>query len=309
MSDILTLTTPFYAIIAIGYIFVKSSFISASVIEALGQFTIRVSLPTLVFLAISTTDDNAMLHFPVMTAYLFVTLPLMLAGRWLLQRRFNYGPSQSWSLSLGIANPNSVMIGLPLSTIVFPDHSITVFCSFILIENVVIIPLSLIGADIAGGLQRRLRTTILEIAKSLLKNPILVAVLFALAARGLAVAPQGAVLETLAMLGETGPGLALFYIGATVAKFNLSGSPAAISTISFSKLVLHPLLAMLIFPIFVSDPGLLATCVLFTAIPMLTIYPVFAHKSDSQSTAATALLVATTLSFPTIIFVLYLLQN
>jgi len=309
MSDILTLTTPLYAIIALGYIFVKSGFINASFIDALGQFTIRISLPVLVFLAISTAGKGAVLNIPAMAGYLLSTLPLMLVGRWLLHRSFGFGPRQSWSLSLGVANPNSVMIGLPLSTIVFPDHAAIVFSSFMLIENVILIPLTLIGADVAGSKPKGMGKTIREIGKSLLSNPILLAVLLALAARGTDLGPQGTALKTLRILAQTGPGLALFYIGATVAKFSLSGSPAAISTITFAKLIVQPLLAMLIFPIFVSDPRLLATCILFTAIPMLTIYPLFARRTDSQSVAATALLVATTLSFPTVTYVLYLLQS
>lgn len=309
MTDILTLTTPLYAIIALGYIFVKTGFFQSSFIDAIGQFTIRISLPVLVFLAISTAGKGAVLSVPTMLGYVLATLPLMIAGRFLLKNALGFGPGQSWSLALGFANPNSVMIGLPLATIVFPEHAAIVFSSFMLVENVLLIPLTLIGADVSGSKSRGLSKTLREIGKSLMSNPILLSVLLALAVRAAEIPPEGTVLKTLKMIAQTGPGLALFYIGATVAKFSLSGSPAAISAITVGKPMVHPLIAILVFPLFVSDPTLLATCILFTSIPMLTIYPLFARKSESQDVAATALLIATTLSFPTVSLVLYLLQS
>lgn len=307
MLDILSITTPIYLVIAIGYVLVRLEFIKQSFVEGLGQFAVRVSLPMLVFLAIAGSGQNGGLHVGLMAGYLAVSLPLLVIGRLLLQHAFGQRPGQSWSLSLGIANPNSVMIGLPLSTIVFPDQAAIVFASFMLVENVVIIPLTLIGADLAGRKSQGLTKTLAGIGRSLIENPLLLAVLLALLARSINWAPTGTLEATIRLLGQTGPGLALFYIGATVARFNLKGSPMVISSITVGKLIIHPLIAMLVFPFFIDDPTLVAVAILFCAIPMLTIYPLLARKSESEDVAATALLVATSLSFLTVSATLYLI--
>ncbi len=307
MTDILAITFPIYLVIALGYALVRMQFIKPVFVDGIGQFAVRVGLPLLVFRAIVNAGDSSVINISVMTAYLIATLPLLLVGRTILHKVLGQRPGQSWSLALGIANPNSVMIGLPLASIVFPDYAAMVFASFMLVENCVIIALTLIGADLAGKKSEGLAKTLKGLGKSLIENPLLIAVLLALLARGIGWSPTGSLGQTINLLAQTGPGLALFYIGATVARFSLKGSPAVIGTISFGKLIAHPILALLIFPLFVDDPVLISVCVLFCAIPMLTIYPLLARKSESEDVAATALLVATSLSFVTVTLVLYLL--
>ena len=307
MLDILTVTTPIYLVIGLGYVLVRVRFIKPDFVEGLGQFAVRVSLPLLVFLAIAGAADSDVLHFGLMAGYMTATLPLLVLGRIALHRALGFRPGQSWSLSLGIANPNSIMIGLPLSAIIFPDQAAIVFASFMLIENVVLIPLTLIGADLSGRKSQGLSKTLRGIGVSLAENPLLIAVVLALVARSVNWAPSGMLEQTIQLIGQTGPGLALFYIGATVAKFSLNGSGLAISSITFGKLIVHPLLALLVFPLFVDDPQLVKVAILFCAIPMLTIYPLLARKSESEDIAATALLVATSLSFVTVSVTLYLI--
>lgn len=307
MVDILSITTPIYLIIAIGYVLVRLEFIKQGFVEGLGQFAVRVSLPMLVFLAIAGSEQNGGLHIGLMAGYAVATLPLLVLGRLLLRYVFNQRPGRSWSLSLGIANPNSVMIGLPLSAIVFPDQAAIVFASLMLVENVIVIPLTLIGADLAGRKSKGLSNTLAGIGKSLIENPILIAVLLALLARSVSWAPTGTIEATIRILGQAGPGLALFYIGATVASSNLAGSRAVVSSITFGKLILHPLIALLVFPFFVDDPKLVTVAILFCSIPMLTIYPLLARKTESEAVAATALLMATGLSFLTVSATLYLI--
>ena len=308
MLDILAITTPIYLVIAVGYMLVRVGFIKPVFVEALGQFAIRVSLPMLIFLAIAGSGQNGGLHLGLMAGYAVASLPLLIAGRFMLRHILGQRPGQSWSMSLGIANPNSVMIGLPLATIIFPEQAATVFASFMLVENVIFIPLTLIAADLAGRKSQGLSKTLSGIGRSLIGNPLLTAVLLALLARGLNWAPAGAFEASIRLLGQTGPGLALFYIGATVARLSLTAAPAIISTITLGKLIIHPLIAALVFPWFVSDPTLVAVAILFCAIPMLTIYPLLARKSDSEDLAATALLVATSLSFITVSATLYLIR-
>lgn len=307
MLDVFTTTLPIYLIIALGFVSVKSGLIGAGITDHLVQFVVKLAIPLMVFYTITTSGAGSVLNLNLMVAYGLLIFVFLIGGRTILRFGLNHRPGKSWSLALGIANPNTIMIGLPLATIVFPDHVTTVFTSFLLIENVISIPLSLLAAEMAGRNTREIAAALKDIAHSFAKNAILIAVVLALFVRALGYAPSGPIETTIKLIGQTAPALALFYIGAVCTRFRFSGPIATISVVAGLKLIVMPITAAFLFPLFLDDPTLIATSVLLTSIPMLTIYPMLARKSESEELAAALLIITTALSFFTVSATLMLL--
>jgi predicted permease len=78
-----------------------------------------------------------------------------------------------------------------------------------------------------------------------------------------------------------------------------------VSTVALSKLLLHPIAVFLwLLPMPDVEPKLQTAAVVFASVPMLSIFPILAHRYEQEGFAAAALLVATTLSFVTITLIL-----
>ncbi|MDG2341428.1 MAG: AEC family transporter [Paracoccaceae bacterium] len=307
MLDVFTITLPIYLIIALGFISVKTGMIGAGITDHLVQFVVKLAIPLMVFFTITTTGAGNVLNPNLMFAYCILILVFLVGGRTILKTGLHHRPGQSWSLALGIANPNTIMIGLPLATAVFPDQVTTAFTSFLLVENIIAIPLSLLAAEMAGRAPRSVHAAFNDVIRSFAKNAILIAVVAALIARVFGYAPSGPIETTIKLLGQTAPALALFYIGAVCTQFRFSGPIGTISVVASLKLIAMPATAAFLFPMLLDDPALIAASILMTSIPMLTIFPMLARKSDSEELAATLLIITTTASFFTVSATLMLL--
>lgn len=307
MLDILAITMPIYLIIGLGFSAVRWGYIPQTALGPLTLFLMRIGLPVLIFRTVATAGVDSVVNPALMIAIALAGLPMVLLGRATLTRAAGITAPKAWSLSLGMGNPNTVMIGLPLLMTIYPDLAATVFTSSMLVENILLIPLTLIMADMSATRHGGLWLNIRGVTRSVATNHILLAVLLGLAVRASGLDFPAPVARTINMIAQIAPGLALFLVGAMVAQYNLCGSVPLIAWLSAGKLILHPLLALLTLSLFLPKGDLFTAGLILSSLPMLTIYPMFAQKSDSQDIAATALVIATALSFISVTTVLWLL--
>ena len=300
MLDVITITLPIYLVIALGFVTVKTGVIDDGIIDYLVQFVVKLALPLLVFLAITTAGHGSILIPELMISYGILILGFLFAGQVLLRHVFYCQSGPSWSLALGAANPNTIMVGFPLALIMFPDHAASIFASLLLVENVTAIPLSLLMAEVAGRNSRGFSAVMKDFLTSVSKNMILIAVVIALLSRAAGYAPSGPIEGAIRLVGQTATGLALFYIGAVCTRSALVGPIGVVSVIALLKLVAMPIAAAILFPFILDDPALVKAAIIFTAMPMLAIYPMLCRQSGSEQIASTVLIVTTTLSFVTV---------
>ena len=101
------------------------------------------------------------------------------------------------------------------------------------------------------------------------------------------------------MLSRVAAPVALFAVGTTVATAPMGGVAGMLVAVVIGKLVFHPLVmagSMAIMPGI--DPLTLGGGIIFAAVPMLSIYPLIAHRAGMHVLAASALLAALLFDLP-----------
>lgn len=301
MLDILAITLPVYLIIATGYVAVRLKYIDDASITALSRFTIRISLPALIFGAIAFSGEEGAINWRIAGGYCAASLVLLIAGAYLMRRAFGEGQGASWIHGLGMSQANSGFIGYAIASMVFPDTALAVLAWLMIVENTVVIPFGIVAADLSSKQSAGVSDAMVGAWRSFSRNPLVIAVALALAVRFSGLAIPGKVETTIKMIASVAPVVALFVVGGMIAQYSISPYWRRTAAITFGKLVVHPLLVYLTTGAILgwADPYAL-TAALFASVSMLTIYPILGAPYGAEQVCATALVTATCVSFFTV---------
>ena len=305
MAEVLAITFPIYLIIALGYAVVKGGLVSVDDIRALGRVVIVVFIPATLFVAVSNVPVAEAIHWGFVAAYLAGSLAVFAAGS-LFAARVQRQPRPVAVLQgLGMSSSNSGFMGFPIVAMVLGDVAVQALAMAVVVENVVMIPLAMLLAD--GGRGRSLWQSTL---RPVLSNPILIAVVAALALSASGVALPGVVQRTLEILAPVGPPVALVAVGGIVAALSFTPIRGPVVAVVVGKLVLHPLAVLAALTLTGSLPqDLVLAGVLFASVPMMSIYALFGQRWGAESLAASALILTTVLSFFTVSAILWLTSS
>ena len=209
--------------------------------------------------------------------------------------------------SLGCALSNSAFVGIPVVIQVFEETTAQAFIMCFLVENIILIPLAFMALEITHNQSDKSKKDIyLQSLSKLARNPMIIAVVAGFAVNVSGLALPGAVDGVLEIAARVSTGLALFVIGGslvgTTVKANISRSLLVCST----KLIVCPVIALILTLILPLEGELQMAVILFSAMPMLSIYPVIGGQYGDSVFCSSALLITTLLSGVTLSFILYI---
>jgi malonate transporter and related proteins len=309
MLEILSVTAPVFLLIGLGYAAVRASVFARGDMRILGAFVINFALPAMLFKALAQRAFDDIMNPGYLLAYalgsiIALTCGLLLA-RYVLKRDFQ----SSVVVGMGSAMSNSAFIGLPvIMPLLGPLTSVALVLSM-LVENLLMLPLIFTLAD-SGGADGHSKGQVLRgTLVRLVKNPLVIAIVlgFAVSLSGLHI-PQP-LFKAVDMLSLASTAVALFTIGGNLSGIVVQGMRRDLGLIAFGKLLLHPA-AVWAAVSFVPGitPELQAAAVLFASLPMFSIYGILGQKYGLESMCSGALLVATSASFVTIGFVIWVMK-
>nr|WP_319513199.1 AEC family transporter [uncultured Cohaesibacter sp.] len=302
MTNILSITLPIFLLIGAGYLATYFKVCSPTDIGSIGRFVLYFPMPALIIVAFQSHPIGQILNWNYLIAYgcgsIASFVLTTLCGRYVLKKDF----STSAIYGMGASASNSAYIGYPVvSAVIGPIGAICMALNF-MVENVIIVPLSLILADVGSKKSGQVSAVMRQILFKLIKNPIIVGI-----ALGLIISLSGLVLpapvdKALTLLSAVASPTALFVIGGSLVGLRLKGMRGDISLVFLFKLIAHPVMVfaaiMLLVPSL--EPKFAVGAILFASVPMMSIYPIFAEAYQLGQRAAAAVFVATMLSFFTI---------
>lgn len=298
MGDILTITLPVFALIAMGYGAVWQGFFKQSDMRVLGQFVLQIALPALLFRAVATRPLTEVL----VPGYLFVFLA---AGLGLILVVYTstaiagVGPRRRAIAALGSIIPNSGFIGYPMMLLIFPDLAGVILAMNMLVENFILIPICLMLAELGRKDEGRPLAHMLgAMVMSVLKRPMVLSLLVGLIWTLLSLPIPRPAMRVLDVTANAAAALSLFAIGGSLFGLPTRGNRALAGFIAMGKLVLHPALTFTALAGFAAlgwavPTGDLATAVVLSAaMPMFGIYTILAQDYELEGLASLALLMA-----------------
>ena len=312
MSEILSLTIPFFAAILLGSLSSLKGWFSLEDGRTLSRYVFFVVLPPFMFVAITSRPVTNIVNLDFLLRYEAVTIFIFLTAVFLGQVFLKLKPTESGLFGLNAAYPNYGYIGVPLALLAFgPDVAVPM--ALILVSNNVLLLIltSIFTRDgRSAGLGALLWTNIVSLAR----NPLLLSVLFAVAfsASGLSLpAMPDIFLKFLA--GAAAP-TALFALGITLVGQPIKEAWAELSLLVLMKLLLHPLLIIAVFlhahlaGNTAIDVLWLKVAVLFTCLPIAAnAFAMSEYYGTYSGRSATAIMLTTLLASISVPAFLYLI--
>ena len=287
--NVLSVTTPIFLLIALGFFATRAEWINQSETRALGAFVLRFAMPALIFKALASrplaeiADIRLIAAYAVASLISFALVFALYAGG---ERR------RAAMRALGGSAPNSGFVGYPVASLLIGPQAAIGLAMCMIVENIMTLPLGLTLAESGGGG----RALLLR----LVRNPLLIAIAIGVAASLAGWRPPVPVGRAIDVLAAAAPAAALIAIGGALVGARIGGAFLDIAPVAAAKLVLHPLLMLGLTHLFdAGDPQVRRAMLVMASSPVFSIYPLISRQYGQEQTGAAILLVETALAFPT----------
>lgn len=316
MLDILAVTSPIYITILIGLLSTHYGWFDKANMRQLGAFVIKLALPALLFRAVAQRQIGEILNLSYLTAYAGGSLLLAALAYFSCRRLGRMDRSRSAVYAMGMTMSNSGFIGYPILLLTFAPVAGVALALNVIIENALMLPLLLALADRGAAEEgASWQKLLLPVLARLVRNPIVIGTAAGLAVSLLGIHLPAPVDRTIGLFANASSALSLFVIGGTLSGLDFRPLARRATPVVLCKLIGHPsaVLAMtLALPVLglpPLEPTLLMAALVLAAVPMASIYPILAQAYGLEEFAATAMVLAVTLSFFTLSALLAVLQH
>lgn len=313
MTQILAITFPIYAAMALGYVVVRKGWFDQAEMRTLGKYVLNIALPALLFNAVATRDLSEVIRPDYIALYALGGLGCIAASYVLLTLR-GVDPRRRALGVMGSTCPNSAYVGYPILLLTFPDLAPVALALNFLVENLLLIPICLILIELAAGdTKAPLWRKIAGMLRNVLAMPFFIGLMLGLLASLLQLPIPEPVTRLMSLLAASASALSLVVIGGSMVGLPLHGNRGLASQVAVQKLLLHPALVALT-ALGLTTLGwmqlsqeIIGAVILSAAIPMFTIYTVLAQRQGLEGAASLAMLIATSGAFVSLNLLLWIL--
>jgi predicted permease len=304
--SVLLITFPFFALVLAGYIAARRRMLPFEAIGGLNTFVLFFALPCMLYRFGAGTPIGQMLDPTAVATWLACALLVVAATvKFSMNARIRWNDASFGALVA--AFPNTGFMGVPLLVALLGARAagpaiLTIMIDLVVTSSLCIALSRLDGADEHGAA---------EAAKKALKgaalNPMPWAILLGGASSALAWKPVAPVMNTIGLLADSASPVALFTIGAVLARSQYVGAqgehgplPARdFVPVSLVKLLVHPLLVWglgtalraLGLPL---DPFTLKVMVLVAALPSASNVSLLAERFGADTGRIARIILLTT---------------
>jgi malonate transporter and related proteins len=306
---VLLVTFPFFALVLAGYLAARRRMLPLEAIPGLNGFVLFFALPAMLYRFGSTTPIAQLLDASVAGVYLLCALVMVgFAIAITLSQRIRWNDASLGALVA--AFPNTGFMGVPLLAALLGPQSVGPVIVLIVVDMVITSSLCVALSRLDEG-EGHGTTAMLDAAKKALHgvvtNPMPWAILLGAAASAVSFTLPGPVEKTVWLLADAASPVALFTIGAVLARSQMqSNHPMPLSDyvpVALMKLLLHPLLVLLVGLAAIQlgvplDRFALTVMVLVSALPSASNVSLLAERLGADNgRIARIILVTTTAAF------------
>ncbi len=312
MLQILFITFPFFALVLCGYVAARRRMLSLDAIPGLNSFVLFFALPCMLYRFGSTTPLAQLLDGSVLLTWLLCAL--LIVGFTVavsLNRRIRWNDASFGALVA--AFPNTGFMGVPLLVALLGAQAAGPVILIVAIDMVVTSSLCIALSRLDGADEHGFAHAAKNALKGMLFNPMPWAILLGGVASALNLALPAPVMKTIGLMADAASPVALFTIGAVLARSQML---AAVSQhppiplrdyvpVAAIKLLLHPLLVLGVGTGLVKaglplSPFTLTVMVLVAALPSASNVSLLAERFGADNgRIARIILVSTAAAFVT----------
>ena len=244
MLSVLLITFPFFALVACGFIATWRGVLPQAAIPGLNAFVLFFALPCMLYRFGAQTPIHQLLDINVTLVYLLCAAAMVGATVLLTRRRMGWNDAAFGALVA--AFPNTGFMGVPMLAALLGAQSTGPIIVTMAIDMVITTSacIALSRLDLAGG--QGVWTAVRSSLKGMAANPMPWSILLGGLASAMGWVLPGPVDKTVAMLAGAASPVALFTIGAVLARSQMNSHERVAARdyvpIALAKLIIHPLL-------------------------------------------------------------------
>ncbi|MFW9437111.1 AEC family transporter [Xanthomonas euvesicatoria] len=293
MLDVLAIVLPIFALVFAGWAARRSGALGPHSTSELNRFVVYLALPALLFDVVANAHWKDLWQPGFIASFGGATALLFLATV-VLRRRAGHALADASIDGLNASYANTGFIGFPLAAAVLGPPSLAPTLVATLLTVCVLFAVAIVLIEIGLQSEQRLHHVLLKVARSLVRNPLLLAPSLGLIPMATGVSPPAPVEAFLKLLGGAAAPCALIALGLFLGeRRNIApGTGKSAALLGAGKLLLQPLLVwVLAVHVFALPPLLTHTAVMMAALPTGTGPFMLAefHQREASTTAATVL--------------------
>ncbi|UOM34568.1 AEC family transporter [Acuticoccus sp. I52.16.1] len=312
MSEVLSLTTPFFGLIFLGFLVGRIAKKPSGGLVWMNIFIVYVALPSLFFQYLSRMPVDELGDVVYVMAAAGATWLVLIFCFTLAMIRTRGDLAYSTVLALIGGYSNNGYLGPGLALVAIGAAATVPVALIFSFESTMFFVMTPVMMAIAGSTQGTVLQQIGRILTRIFTHPFILAVIAGVTAAIFRFEPPDSIDRLLTMLTNSAAPCALFAMGVTVALQPMpSGrSVADISVFVAIKLIVHPLAAYLVLSAMGAPSLWLMSAVLLAALPTATnVFILATQYGVGKEEASNAILVGTTLAALTVTGVLYVIRS
>ncbi len=253
MLQILLITFPFFALVLCGYVAAKRRMLPLEAIPGMNSFVLFFALPCMLYRFGSTTPLAQLLDGGVFLTYLFCALVMVaLTVAVSLNSRIRWNDASFGALVA--AFPNTGFMGVPLLVALLGAQAAGPAIVTIVVDMVITTSLCIALSRLDGADEHGFSHAAKKALQGMVFNPMPWSILLGAVASAVSLTLPKPVMQTVGLLADAASPVALFTIGAVLARSQMLAAahnhpPIALSDylpVAAIKLLLHPVLVLLV---------------------------------------------------------------
>ncbi|WP_288129228.1 AEC family transporter [Microbulbifer sp.] len=288
-SFALSVTAPIFLTLLVGYGLARVKLLSDSFVDDASKLVFLVTLPALLFFNIFGSDARLGDEWPLLLAGLIGTV-LTVPLAWLFARPLEYGDRSAFIQ--GAFRGNLGIIGLAWAANAYGPHGLA---QAALLMAVITIFYNVAAVSLFAVYSQKARFSWKKLGVDILRNPLIVAIVLALIAKGVGLKLPQMIVQTGDYLASVTLPLALLCIGASLDLSMLRRSSFGAFVASGFKLFAVPLVLLGVGFLFQLDGQAMAILFLLAATPTASASFIMARALGGNSQLAANIIAISTL--------------
>lgn len=306
MLSVLLVTFPFFALVLCGYLAARRGVLPQPAIPGLNTFVLYFALPCLLYRFGASTPIGQLLDPAVAGVYLLCAL-VMVGATVAFTRGGRIGWNDAAFGALVAAFPNTGFMGVPLLVALLGAQAAGPVIVTITVDMIITSSLCIALSRLDGAGTHGVGVALRNVLRGIATNPMPWSIALGALASALQFTLPGPVDRTVAMLADAASPVALFTIGAVLARSQMNlherVPPREYVPVALAKLLAHPLLVWVVgrgaialgVPL---SPFALTVMVLLAALPSASNVSLLAERFGANNgRIARIILVSTALAF------------
>jgi malonate transporter len=304
--DVLLITFPFFALVLCGYIAARRRMLPFDAISGLNSFVLYFALPCMLYRFGASTPIAQLLDGAAIAVYLLCALVLVgFVVAVSMNRRIGWNDASFGALVA--AFPNTGFMGVPLLVALLGAAAAGPAILTILVDLLVTTSLCVALSRLDGADEHGASKAAKNALRGVALNPMPWAIVLGGVSSALQMQPVKPVLQTIGLLADSASPVALFTIGAVLARSQFMAAqrehaPMPLRDyvpVAVVKLVVHPLLVLMVGAAAISlglplDKFALTVMVLVAALPSASNVSLLAERFGADTGRIARIILLTT---------------